>query len=136
MRTVLSPITLQNKTLAPGSIAMIAIRELHANTDVFGPNANEFDARRFLGNDLDKSSCFRPFAGGSTYCVGRLLAKRLSMVFVATMLERFEIEVVGRDGGKQGVSAPVPDHVTPSIGIMRPKRGEEVFIRLFERAGS
>ena len=136
MRTVTSPIALQGKSLGLGSTIMIAIRELHSNSEAFGPNVDRFDANRFYGNNLDQSPYFRPFAGGSTYCHGRYLAKRLSLVFVATLLERFEVEIVGKEGEaveKQGLSAPEIDQVGPHLGIMRPVKGQEVYVRLSER---
>lgn len=115
---------------------MVPIRELHYNADVFGENVDEFDSTRFLNNDLDKSPYFRPFAGGVTMCSGRFLAKRMTLVFVASLLHRFEIEVLGKDGvaletGK--MPAHELDHVSPNMGIMGPMKGQEMYVRFSER---
>ena len=42
---------------------------------------------------LNRSMSYKPFAGGVTHCPGRFLAKREVLVFVATILHRFDIEV-------------------------------------------
>lgn len=128
--------TMQGRTIRPGSTIMVPIRELHSNAEIFGPNINQFDADRFLGNKLDKSPYFMPFGGGVTYCPGRFLAKRLSLSFVATMLERFEILIVDKNGvgkGSQALRAPDMDYVTPNMGIMKPVKGQETYINLLER---
>ena len=135
-RNVEAPMTMQGRTIRPGSTIMVPIRELHSNAEIFGANVNQFDADRFLGKKLDKSPYFMPFGGGVTYCPGRFLAKRLSLSFVATMLERFEILIVDKNGvakGAQALRAPDMDHVTPNMGIMKPVKGQETYINLLER---
>lgn len=77
-----------------------------------------------------------PFGGGGTFCPGRFLAKTLSLSFVATMLERFEILIVDKNGvatGAQALRARNMDHVTPNMGIMKPVKGQETYINLLER---
>lgn len=73
-RTVESKVEIGGKELQPGHKLLMPFRQLHTGGEVFGPNANEFDAYRFLNNkSLTHSSSFRPFGGGTTYCPGRFL---------------------------------------------------------------
>ena len=135
VRDVISPFAMHGKTLRPGSTIMVPVRELHYNADIFGKNVDEFDANRFFGNDLEKHKWFKPFGGGTTYCSGRFLAKRLTLVFVATLLERFSVDVVGpNEGLGKGLPRDEIDYVSPTFGTMRPEPGRELFVRLAERS--
>ena len=50
---------------------MMPYRYLHLEESVFGPESESFNADRFLENqDLSRSPSFKPFGGGSTYCLG------------------------------------------------------------------
>ncbi len=79
-------------SLQPGQNIMIPYRELHYNESVFGPNPDQFRPGRFLDNkDLKRSPSYKPFGGGTTYCPGRFLARGEVLVFVATLIHRFEV---------------------------------------------
>jgi cytochrome P450 len=102
IRTIESTTTLGNVTLRPGGKVLLPFRQLHFNEKVFGSNADEFDPERFLRNkDLSKSSSFRPFGGGSTYCPGRYVARREVLVFIALAVCRFDD--ISLAGGEQPV---------------------------------
>ena len=136
VRKVAAPIVLGGKKLLPGNTVIVPIRSLHYDTAVFGRNATQFDPQRFLDNpQLEKSPSYRPFAGGITYCPGRFLAKRQNVGFVAMLLHRFDIEVVNRERGPQGeMTPPKIDQDSPSLGIMGPVKGTELFVRFKEAA--
>ena len=107
-------------------------RQLHFNKDIFGSNADEFDAERFLRDkSLGKSSSFRPFGGGATYCPGRYVAKREVMVFIALAMSRFDIGLAE----KEQSAFPKLDTRTPSLGIMMPMAGEDVQVVVRKRGG-
>lgn len=126
IRTVESATPLGEFTLRAGGKVLLPFRQLHFNKEVFGDNADDFDAERFLRNEsLSKSPSFRPFGGGSTYCPGRYVAKREVLVFIALALCRFDgISMASNEGQK----FPKLDTKTPSLGIMMPMAGEDVQI--------
>ena len=131
VRKVTAPITMGTKKLRSNSSIIIPIRSLHYNSRAFGENAEQFDANRFLDNSLDKNPSFRPFAGGITYCPGRFLAKRQTLVFVATLIHRYEIELFGGAKAPDGVCRPPQiDQMSPSLGIMAPVKETQLFVRL------
>lgn len=107
---------------------VLPLRQLHLNSSVFGTDVNEWVPQRFVRNEkLGHSSSYRPFGGGLTYCPGRLIARQEVTVFVAVMLKRFDVEVVG-DG-----KLPRLDGRKPSTGMMSPGPGEDVLVRLRSR---
>lgn len=130
-RKVAVPTVLGTKVLKPGNPVMIPVRQLHYNESAFGGNAGQFDAERFFKEpSLNKSLNYKPFAAGVTYCPGRFLAKREVLVFVATLLHRFDIEVSNWGSEKEGRRPPEIDHVSPNLGVMSPVKGTELYIRL------
>ena len=115
---------------------MIPIHEFHSNADVFGANVDQFNPTRFLDTDLHKSFYFKPFGGGVTICTGRYLAKRMTLVHVALLLQRFNFEIVGRNEAALENGEFLPheiDNVTPNMGIMAPKKGQEMYVNISER---
>ena len=133
VRKIVAPVVIGNKDLCCGNNIMIPIRQLHYDEDAFGSDADEFDPERFLNNKLDHSPSYKPFAGGVTHCPGRFLAKQEVLVFVALVLQRFDIELVGNSSvGSEDIRRPEIDHVRPNMGIMAPVKGTEVYIKLKE----
>lgn len=121
------------KKLRSNSSVIVPIRTLHYDSRAFGENAEQFDAKRFLGNNLDKNPSFRPFAGGITYCPGRFLAKRQTLIFVSILLHRYEIEVCGGSKGQNGeYLAPRINQIGPHLGIMSPVKETRLLVRLKE----
>ncbi|KAK3303785.1 putative cytochrome p450, partial [Chaetomium strumarium] len=118
------------KILRKGNRLMIPYRQLHFDEDVFGPGIEQFRPERFDEKaNLTRSDNWRPFGGGSTMCPGRYVAKRAVMLFVAMLLRRFELEMVG------GPDTPVPDaeQGKPVLGIMSVKEGQDLMVRLTRR---
>lgn len=89
-----------------GTEVLVPYRQLHFDDRTFGKAPEYFDSDCFLDkNDLSRSSNFRPFGGGTTYCPGRFVAKREVLTFVALVLERFDVVVAEQENGG---TAPFP----------------------------
>jgi cytochrome P450 len=112
---------------------MMPYRQLHENEEVYGPDVLEFDAERFLKNPgLRRSTSFRPFGGGSTYCPGRYAARQEVVGFVALVVYRLEISLVkGEDGEDQ--SFPRMESSKPSFGMMGVVKGDDLVVKVCSR---
>ncbi|TVY84366.1 Cholesterol 7-alpha-monooxygenase [Lachnellula suecica] len=125
-RVVTSQVTVGRKHLRPDKQLLMPYAQMHFDPEVFGSNANEFDAKRFLRNkNLTRSTSYRLFGGGSTQCPGRFLARREVYLFLALLLFRFDITLEG-DGEKRRF--PKMDAKIPSGGVMGPVAGEDVIL--------
>ena len=123
-----APTTISGKEFATGSRVVLPLRQLHFDSRVFGTDVNEWVPQRFMRNEkLVHSSSYRPFGGGLSYCPGRLIARQEVAVFVAVMLKRYDVEIVG-DG-----RLPRLDGRKPSTGMMSPGIGEDVLVRVTPR---
>lgn len=133
-RLVTHETTIGGKVLLPGRRILMPYKQLHFDPHVFGSNANEFDARRFLKNkSLKRSPSWRPFGGAATHCPGRFLARREVYMFVAVVLFRFDIRLApGGNEGKQ--KFPKLDESIPSGGVLMPVPGDDVVVEV-RRAG-
>ncbi len=135
IRRVVAPAEIGGKKLCTGSSVMIPIRQLHYDEETFGSNAGEFDSRRFLHNELDQSPSFVPFGESEDAFPQPFLAKREILIFVAILINRYDIELVDGSLGKRGSpTLPDIDYTCPTLGIMPPVKGTEVYIRLKEAA--
>nr|POE61006.1 cholesterol 7-alpha-monooxygenase [Quercus suber] len=113
LRGITQDFTLGDKVLRMGNQVLVSARQLHLRAQDFGQNIDDFDHKRFLDNPaLERSAAFRPFGGGPTMCPGRLLAKYMTLNFVALVYHRFEVAL---DGPQQ---SPRYEEGKPSIGIM------------------
>jgi cytochrome P450 len=103
---------------------------LHINEDAFGVDARTFNPQRFLLNkELNRSSSFRPFSGGTTLCPGRFLAHREILTFTALVLSRFDVALAEKKDNEQ-MTFPRMDEETPVLGIMGPVSGDDVVLRV------
>ncbi len=140
VRAVVAPTRLGSKVLRAGRKVLIPHRQLHNNQSVFGPNASSFDAERFLRQkDLSRNPSYRPFGGGSTYCPGRIVARQEIFAFVALALQRFEVGLTEAPGDGEGTGEgtqafPRLDEMTPSLGVMAPQKGDDVFVSVKVKA--
>lgn len=125
IRSVEADTDIGGYTLKGGGKVLVPYRQLHMDTQAFGSNPNVFDADRFLSQkNLNRSPSFRPFGGGITYCTGRILARWEVLVFIATILHRYNVSLASaKDGTEQGF--PKVDGQTPTLGIMPPLPGED-----------
>lgn len=131
VRFLTKDITLPNSSLIlrKGNRIMMPQRQLHYNAQVFGKDASEFRPWRFLDDPrLKRNGCYRPFGGGATYCPGRHLAKVTALVFVATLIGRFDISLDGDDQ-----KFPLPTEGNPSIGPVDLVPGTDIQVVLKAR---
>ena len=137
-RKIVAPTPMGSKVLRRGNTILIPFRQLHYNKAVFGDDPARFDPERFLKEKkLKVSSTFKPFGGGLIYCPGRFLAMQVLLVFVALVINRFDIELA--EDGLQDVKPcrpqtfPKLDESTPALGVNGPIKGSDVYIKLGRR---
>jgi cytochrome P450 len=83
--------------LKKGATVMCVIPALHSDTSVWGPDAAEFNHRRFVREDgagAKRANAFRGFGGGSTLCPGRHFATNEALSFAALLMTRFDVRPV------------------------------------------
>lgn len=132
------------KTLRPGRKLLMPYRQMHLDRDVCGPEAANFDPDRFMRDkSLSRSSPGTPMLFGADvrsllgwerprYSPGRFPARREVFMFVATVLKRFELDVLpSSDGGKP--KFPGLDETTPTAGILSRVAGQDVILHVQPR---
>ena len=72
-----------------------SIRAVHRRADSY-PNPREFRPERFLGDDVPDTYTWIPFGGSTRRCLGASFALMEMRVVLARVLERAELEPVGR----------------------------------------
>jgi cytochrome P450 len=128
IRLILKDTIIGGKILREGNRVIVPHRLQHFDEDVFGEDINEFRHERWLQKDLTKSPSWHPFGAGKTLCSGRFVAKYSVLNFVATILRRFDLEMVGNPRFPQG------DEGKPVLGIISVKEGYDYRVRLTPRA--
>ncbi|KAI9662011.1 MAG: hypothetical protein M1831_002926 [Alyxoria varia] len=130
VRSVVAPTELGNVVLQPGTIILIPYRQLQFDKTVFGETAHTFDPSRFLSNpDLDRSSSFRPFGGGTTYCPGRNIARREILGFIAMVSQEYEMEAAA---GEKFLESDIKK---PCLGMLSPTPGSDLQVIIWKRNG-
>ncbi|RYP61048.1 hypothetical protein DL770_009861 [Monosporascus sp. CRB-9-2] len=136
IRLVTEEVTIGRTTLKPGRKLIMPYRPMHYDKAIFGENASEFDAGRFLNNKgLYRSTSWHPFGGGAMYCPGRFIAKREVYMFVVLALSRFDMELVSKNGKSGKQKFPTLDETIPAGGILPPIPEDDVIVRL-RKAGA
>jgi cytochrome P450 len=121
-RNIIAPLDLSGTILQPGNMVLIPYRQILLNEEVFGSNAADFDATRFLRNpSLAKNQSFRPFGSGTTHCPGRFLAQKEVLTFIGIVLSRFDIFKADQES-----TFPRLELKKPCLGIMAPVKGDDV----------
>jgi len=119
-----------NKRLEKGGQILIPHRQILLDKKSFGPDAEEFNPERFIVDpSLSKNQAFRPFGGGITYCPGRFLARKEILTVVCLLLGNYDVKVAD-----MSARFPVMEEELPSLGIMGPKWGEDLHIRVSPRS--
>jgi cytochrome P450 len=86
---------ISNKKIHKNETIIGLCRQIHLNVDIFGPNITAFDPNRFVANKrLNHVRGYYPFGGGNLYCPGRFFARSKIYIFVATVLKRFDMEIL------------------------------------------
>ncbi|KFA45830.1 hypothetical protein S40293_09664 [Stachybotrys chartarum IBT 40293] len=131
VRLITADTVIGGKRMNKGNRVMVPHRLLHFDEGVFGPEPHAFRPERWMhkrGEDgvssLARSPSWRPFGAGKTMCSGRFLARFSVTTFVATLLRRFDVELLG--------DAPFPkaDEGRPVLGTMSVKEGCDVKVRI------
>jgi sterol 14alpha-demethylase len=116
MRTVMKDMEHAGYTLPAGSLAMVSPAVAHRLGDVFArPGA--FDPDRYgPGREEDKKTLYTliGFGGGKHRCLGMVFAYQQVKVIWASILRRYEIELVERDYR--------PNYTTFVVGPHQPAR--------------
>lgn len=131
--------------LKKDSIVQIASGVIHLDPDVWGPDAAEFNARRFLQTNTSEdvtgnttttslpknvpSAAFRAFGGGSVICPGRHFAQSEIVGFVAAVVMGFDFEKPS--GGV--IELPERNDGLIPLVVMKPKR--ECMVAIKRRKG-
>jgi cytochrome P450 len=126
MRVTTVDTIIGGKRIPAKSRVMVPTRELHLNPSVFGTTSNQFRPERFLTakEDLTKSSSFRPFGGGISHCPGRFIAQQEIKMVIVLLLKNWEVHIA------DGSGMPELETRIPTTGIMGPKDGGDVFLRM------
>lgn len=128
VRLITKDTVIGGKLMRRGHRVMVPHRLQHFDEDIFGKDTHEFRPERWLqAKDLTKSPSWHPFGAGKTLCSGRFLARFSVMSFVATILRRFDVEMVGNP------SFPQADEGRPVLGIISIKDGQDFNVRLTPR---
>lgn len=128
IRLITKDTVIGGKVLRKGNRVVVPHRIQHFDETAFGENTHEFRPERWLkAQNLTQSPSWHPFGAGKTLCSGRFLARYTVMSFVATILRRFDIEMVG--------SPPFPegDEGRPVLGIISIKEGQDFNVGLTTR---
>ncbi|KAI1657788.1 putative cytochrome P450 oxidoreductase [Daldinia decipiens] len=121
------------KHMHRGNRIMIPYRLLHFDENVYGADVYSFHPERFASgeeakkDDPTRGPSWRPFGGGKSLCTGRYIAKRATLIFVALVLRRFNIEIIGEP------RLPEADLGRPVLGISGLKEGQDFLVKLTPR---
>ncbi|KAK8066137.1 hypothetical protein PG997_012884 [Apiospora hydei] len=132
VRLVTRDTVIGGKRLRAGHRVMVPHRLLHFDEAVFGADIHAFWPERWMAKgdgehppaNLTRSPSWRPFGAGKTMCSGRFLARFSVTTLVATLLRRFNVELVGSP------KFPRADEGRPVLGIMSIKEGDDFTVRL------
>lgn len=103
--------------LYAGGMVMIPARTNNTDPQLFGDNADDFVADRFLRDPASLKS-IRVFGGGHTLCPGRHFANNEILAFVATALREFIITVdPGQAIAKPATSSSTLGTYYPDVDI-------------------
>jgi cytochrome P450 len=125
VREVMEDTYLDQWLLKKGAMLQIPSRVIHQDTSLWGPDAAEYNPRRFLPENRQnrpKDVCFRAFGGGKTLCPGRHFATNEVLAVVAVFLARLDMKPVGTAGWK----TPSCDNTNVAAVVMEPDVDVEV----------
>ncbi|MCC5621325.1 cytochrome P450 [Nostoc sp. CHAB 5715] len=93
-RVVQEPVELLGHPLEPGTVMLPSIYLIHQREDLY-PQPKEFQPERFLERQFSPYE-FLPFGGGVRRCIGEALAIFQMKLVLATILSRYQLELVDR----------------------------------------
>ncbi|KAH7106741.1 cytochrome P450 [Auriculariales sp. MPI-PUGE-AT-0066] len=102
--------------LREGERVLLPSMHLHRAKHFWGEDADEFRPDRMLEmaktTDPVAAGYLRAFGGGSSYCPGRIFSRGEIIAFVAVMLQRYDLVMLGEP--------PVPNTGPPTLGVLDP----------------
>ena len=115
--------------LKKDSIIQVASGVIHMDEKIWGEDAGEFNARRFMSaSETEKtataplpknvpSAAFRAFGGGSVICPGRHFAQSEIVGFVAAVVMGFDFE----DPGGGVIQLPKRNNEVLPLAVIKPR---------------
>ncbi|KAL7620711.1 hypothetical protein AAE478_009708 [Parahypoxylon ruwenzoriense] len=100
VREVIEDTYLDRWLLKKGAMLQMPSRIIHQDPNLWGPNVNEFNPRRFLAEEKQnqpRDVCFRAFGGGKTLCPGRHFATNEDLAVVTVFIARLDMKPVKGD---------------------------------------
>lgn len=128
VRLITKDTIIGEKLMRKGNRVLVPHRLLHFDESIFGRDAHAFRPERWE-KGMTRNPSWRPFGGGKTTCSGRFLARFSVTTYVATLLRRFDISMVGNP------QFPQADEGRPVLGIMSIKEGNDFKVELRPRVG-
>jgi cytochrome P450 len=133
VRSVLKDVMLADKyLLKKGAFLQIPSGVMQADFKTWGPDANEFNPRRFLTQDSlpkevkkTQTQAFIPFGGGKNLCPGRHLAFTEITAFAAMLLHGFELSM---DDGST-IRVPKGEFQRLGVASISPEKDMDVLIK-------
>ena len=117
VRIVSEDVLLDNTyLLKQGSIVQMPNRATQFDRSIWGPNVDEFDARRFIKSNATSSQrpgSFRVFGGGTFLCAGRFFAITEIMSVVAMFAMRYDMTPT--KSGKWILPEPELRNMVPAV---------------------
>ncbi|KXJ87122.1 cytochrome P450 [Microdochium bolleyi] len=90
-------LSIGDKAIPEGTIVSVCPWVIHASTEIWGPDAREFNPDRWLGPDSAKlDKYYIPFGLGYASCPGHNLAKIQLSKILATIVRDYDIEQVDK----------------------------------------
>ncbi|KAI1439191.1 cytochrome P450 [Xylaria sp. CBS 124048] len=118
--------------LKKGGILLIPGAVQHALPSIWGEDAGEFNAARFLTKRRHNPAAFRVFGGGSVVCPGRYFATTEILALAALMVLRFDVRPCGGEGegeGRREWVMPTVHKTNPGISFQQPDEDVEVQVQ-------
>ena len=116
--------------LKKDSMIQMPSRVLHSDSSLWGPEAHEFNPRRFIKSEGQPTkskrapaAAFRAFGGGSTLCPGRHFATNEVLAVVSMFVMRYEMAPLS---GKW--TLPTVEKTNAASVIMEPDTDVEVLV--------
>ncbi|KAK3347677.1 cytochrome P450 [Neurospora tetraspora] len=132
------PVSGNSYLLKADTNVMMPAKVVHRNTTVWGADAEGFNPRRFMWEELgpkverQRKAAFVPFGGGKHMCPGRHFAFTENLALMAALAIGFEIEGLDRSKLKMGDSKrgetakPLPGLEGGEVVLKRRKEWEGV----------
>ncbi|MFC7622751.1 bifunctional cytochrome P450/NADPH--P450 reductase [Microlunatus sp. GCM10028923] len=85
--------------VGPEDTLLVVAPQLHRDPAVWGPEPDRFDPDNFLFDRVEAraSNAWKPFGNGQRSCIGRAFAMQEATLFLAMLLQRFDLTAADPD---------------------------------------